>query len=230
MANFLAEHYNVVLLIEEVRQISVNYQTRAALDDKVAAYEQKLWFKKETPEFKVANHLKLLNCNQPEGIEALTKAAPDIIIALGVGRLDAPLLNLAPRSVINVVATDTEHYSGLDTVYWAAFHGDFSNMAACINLILPERQWGSKILKYHYTPSKKTSLIELRSLFTERALTAIDHSLSMYSHFGQFISQPQNYQGRFYYFMPAVLKDTLELKFDQWLGNYWEAKTKKRMR
>lgn len=225
---YLAKRYNVVQLILESRQISLNYEIHSVLDEKENAYENSLWFENRDVKIEdLAPCLTTNSTNNPLSIEALRKASPDIIIAFGVGKLDNALLSIAPERVLVIQATDSECYTGLDTLYWAAFHQDFSHMAACVNLVEVSRQQADKILKYYYTPSIDVDIYQLRSIFTLRAIDAIQDCIAMYHHFGQFISQPKNYEGRFYYFMPSALKDLLDIKFKQLLTKYWEKMDKK---
>ena len=220
--NMLAKHYTIVQIIVESRETTMPFAIQGRLDEKVEAYERELWFNNAPVAFDSSLPIySIASSNDADSIKRLKQAKPDIIIAFGVGRLSAQLLNIAPKSVLYIQATDTERYYGLDTIYWAASHGDFASMAACINLQDEKKKQGHKIFQYYYTPAQGSSIYALRSFFTKRALDACQDAIAMYCHFGQFISQPQNYEGRFYSFMPAVLKDRLEEKFDGYLDHYW---------
>lgn len=221
----LGESANLVQIIIEEREITLNYESRAKLDQNVLKHEENLWFKAGKPLMEdFAPTIRCESVNDDQALKALKQQQPDILIAFGVGRLENTILNYFPQRILNVQATDPEYYCGLDTLYWAAFHSDFDKMSACLNLIEAEKQQGSKILKYSYAPAPETPISHLRALFTERSITAARDAVMMYSHFGQFIHQPQNYNGRFYYFFPADLKDLLENKFAFFLERYWDDK------
>ena len=218
----LAEYHEIVQVVLENKETTINYEIHARLDQLVDDYEQKLWFDGKEPIIQdIYPTVNVTSCNDPDSVKAITKAKPDLIFSFGVGRVGVELLSLYPKRYINIQATDTEHYAGLDTMYWACFHGDFNHLSACLNLIEPERQQGAKILKYQYTPTVDSEVIHLRSVFTNRSIDAALDIVSMHQHFDQFINQPQIYNGRFYYFIPAVLKDLIENKYSTYLQKFW---------
>jgi len=60
----------------------------------------------------------------------ITTFAPDALISFGTGRVGEALLNIRPDRFVTLHAGDPEQYRGLDTRFWAIYHGDFKALMA----------------------------------------------------------------------------------------------------
>ena len=218
----IGEKFPISLIVNEQRKRTADFSTVCELDKETDAYECERWFKGKTPALKdYADVFTTESVNSPESLKKIKSAGTDVVLAFGVGRIEPGLVQLAPDAVVNVQGTNPEQYRGLDTIYWACYHDDYYNLAASLHQVLETTNSGPVILKHRFLPPRESRLFQLRSNFCEKAIEASMTGLSMFSHFGQLVGQPQLYRGRFYSFMPSSLKQRIKDRFENSIEEYY---------
>lgn len=216
----LSEDWNVVQVFEEKRTISATFETRHEFEAQQDAYEYDTWFGgKETKLSDVADVATFSDLNEPDAIDALTKARCDAILVFGTGRLEQKVIDLAPDRVVNLHGADPEHYRGLDTHLWAVYHRDFRGLVTTLHKVSPNLDRGGVVMKMPIPLSRDMQLHQLRKVNTDICIEISNRGLEMLTSYGQFISQPQLYIGRHYSFMPAVLKERCVRQFQEFTAS-----------
>ncbi|MCR9220785.1 MAG: hypothetical protein NXI21_11205 [Alphaproteobacteria bacterium] len=210
----LGEHVEIVRVFEERRAPSAEFETRHPFEEARDAYECAEWFAGRTPRLSDAAEVETYrDLNEPEAVARMKAAAPDALIVFGTGRLEDAVLDVAPERIVNLHGADPEKYRGLDTHLWAVYHKDFRGLITALHRVRPELDRGGVVMKAPIPIHRGMALHQLRKANTEVCLDLTVRSLEMLRDYGQFISQPQLYVGRYYSFMPAVLKDRCVRQF-----------------
>ena len=105
-----------------------------------------------------------------------------------------------------------EKYRGLDSHYWSIYHGDFK-LETCLHVLNNKLDDGKIIFKKCIKLKKNLRIFQLRELNT---INCIDIALNLFRllHLGKKIkTTKQKNIGRYYSFMPSLLKINLEKKF-----------------
>ena len=133
--------------------------------------------------------------------------SPDIIIVFGTSRLRKGVIDVLPNAIYNLHGGDPQHYRGLDSHLWAIYHRDFDGLETTLHQLNGELDDGAIVAKRSLQITKGMKLHELRSANTEACVELVTDALHFYSKTGRIDSCTQKKKGRYYSFMPAVLKE-----------------------
>lgn len=212
----IAARFEPVIVFEESREISAEFETHHPFEDEQDEVEAAAWFDGKTASLSdFAPVTTFEDVNDPACRGALEEFNPDAIIAFGTGRLSEPLLQVKPDRFLNFQGAKPEDYCGLDTDLWCIYHRDFDSLITTLHRVETETDRSGVVLSAAIPLHHGMKLAELRMANTELCITLAIGALEMLMSFGQFISRPQNYYGRFYSFMPTVLKEVCVKRFEQ---------------
>lgn len=216
----IAERFDLVRVFEERRETSATFETHHPFEDDRDRYERDQWFagqdRKLADFADVETHEDL---NEESATASMKALAPDALVVFGTGKLKEPIINLMPERIVNLHGADPEHYRGLDTHLWAIYHGDFRNLVTTLHKVTAELDRGGVVMKMPLHLHRGMELYQLRKTNTDVCIDIATQGLEMLADHGQFISQPQLYVGRYYSFMPAVLKDRCVRKFREYTAS-----------
>jgi methionyl-tRNA formyltransferase len=152
--------------------------------------------------------------NINEATRRLADWRPDLGLVFGTRRLTDPLLQLVPRGLINVHRGISQHYRGLDSELWAAYHRDWLNIGVTLHMVDSELDTGDVMAQESMKLAPGVRLSHLRGLATELAtrlmidvLTQLPASLPA--------GAPQLQRGRYYSFMPLELRRVVQADFNR---------------
>lgn len=203
----LAQRFDVAKVLEERRATSAEFETHHPYEDERDAYECAEWFGGRTPALSDFAEVETYrDLNEPEAVESMRRAGVDALVVFGTGKLDQEVIDVAPERIVNLHGADPEKYRGLDTHLWAVYHRDFRGLVTTLHRVRPELDRGGVVMKMPIPITRGMELYQLRKANTEVCIEITAQALEMLRDYGQFISQPQLYIGRYYSFMPAVLK------------------------
>lgn len=203
----LAQRFDVAKVFEERRATSAEFETHHPYEDERDAYECAEWFGGRTPALSDFAEVETYrDLNEPEAVESMRRAGVDALVVFGTGKLDQEVIDVAPERIVNLHGADPEKYRGLDTHLWAVYHRDFRGLVTTLHRVRPELDRGGVVMKMPIPITRGMELYQLRKANTEVCIEITAQALEMLRDYGQFISQPQLYIGRYYSFMPAVLK------------------------
>jgi methionyl-tRNA formyltransferase len=73
--------------------------------------------------------------NDPEVVELLRRAAPDVTVVMGTSILRCPVLEAAGASIINIHGGHLPHYRGNHCFFFAMYNGEFDKIGSTIHFI-----------------------------------------------------------------------------------------------
>jgi methionyl-tRNA formyltransferase len=158
------------------------------------------------------------NMNGPRAVQALAQLRPDAIVVFGTGRLKAPVLAVQPERTFNLHGGDPREYRGLDTHLWAVYHGDFSGLVTTLHLVTPALDDGDIVANAAVPLHRGMGLYALRAANTEVCIALTLGALAQLAERGRVSARRQSRAGRYYSFMPAIMKDLVCAKFESHTG------------
>jgi methionyl-tRNA formyltransferase len=135
--------------------------------------------------------------------ESLAGWGADLVVSFGTGLIGAELIAAVPR-LLNLHGGNPEEYRGLDTHLWAIYHRDFANLVTVLHEVDADLDTGALVGQ---AAVEAEQLHELRARNTERCVELTVGAAASLAALGSLPSRPQVRRGRYYSFMPAVLKD-----------------------
>lgn len=142
----------------------------------------------------------------------IRELAPDVLLVFGTGRLFPETIVAAPVCV-NLHGGNPEEYRGLDTHLWAVYHRDFGGLVTALHHVDTELDTGD-LVDVRLIPLRRgMQLSELRSENTKVCVDLSVAALEELESTGAVRRRPQRGRGRYYSFMPSVLKDVCVRQF-----------------
>jgi methionyl-tRNA formyltransferase len=152
--------------------------------------------------------------NSDEGIKSLRALNPDVMIVFGTGKLLAPAIEVASLVCMNLHGGNPEQYRGLDTHLWAIYHRDFKNLITTLHRIDSRIDTGDIILQSELKLGFDSKLYQLRAINTKVCIALSSLALSSLESTGSLPSRKQITSGRYYSWMPSMLKGDCLNKFE----------------
>lgn len=150
--------------------------------------------------------------NDSASVAALRALDPDVVMVFGTGKLSAEVIHAAPL-VLNLHGGNPEHYRGLDTHLWAIYHNDFDNLVTTLQIPHEELDCGEIVFQGQIRPYRGMELYELRAANTRLCIELASLALRMVEQGQPLPSRRLAQKGRYYSFMPSVLK---QVCLDRW--------------
>ncbi|MCC6967288.1 MAG: hypothetical protein IT391_13525 [Nitrospira sp.] len=180
-------------------------------------YERDLWFKGSEPSVSdFAETLTCTNVNDSEAVAAAQQFMPDLTVAFGIRKAGPALIRAAGPRVVNLHGGDPEFYRGLDSHLWAIYHNDFRNVVTTLHVLNEALDDGALIGIRPVALTRDMQLHQLRHRNTESALNLTRVALEELQRTGHIASRSQRQMGRYYSFMPAVLKEVCVKRFEKY--------------
>lgn len=201
----------------ERNHVIAPFPTSHAFETKREEYENEVFFSgKERQLAELAPVAEVDSVNGEASLAQFDKIAPDVMISFGTGKISKKVIARCRDGIINLHGGNPEEYRGLDSHLWAIYHKDFKNLIATLHC-LNERLDDGQIIAQALVPLKRDMKIyELRRYNTQVCVELTLAALAAYGQDGKFTAHPQLKQGRYYSFMPAVLKEICQERFEQY--------------
>jgi hypothetical protein len=132
--------------------------------------------------------------------DAAGRIDADLIVSFGTGRIGPAAVAAWAGRLLNLHGGDPEEYRGLDTHLWAVYHGDFDAIVTALHEVDDDLDTGA-ILARAPVPLPA----DLYALRAANTMVCVELTLAAARKRPPAI--PQRRRGRYYSFMPAVLKD-----------------------
>jgi len=216
----IARHTAVAHILEETTGIKPPFDTAHPFETEREDYERSLWFSGGAPKLSdVAPVTRFANLNDAPAVDALAALAPDLTVVFGTRPLSAAVIDAAGPWPVNLHGGDPEAYRGLDTHLWAIYHGDFANLITALHVVNPGIDDGAIIAALPLPLARGMALHQLRAANTEVCITLVRQAVDALRETGRIVARPQRAKGRYYSFMPAVLKEICVGKFGKHTGS-----------
>ena len=203
-----------LVVIERNRPIAP-FDTHHAFEDQRDAHERATWFgggRASIEEF--AETLEVKSANDPNAIDRLRRVQPEVIVVFGTARLSRAVIEICPHGIVNLHGGDPEHYRGLDSRLWAIYHGEYEQLQVTLHRVNERLDDGEIVVQRPLPLRRGMGIHELRRVSTEVCVDVVRTALGQWGGDGGFTSSPQRRPGRYYSFMPAVLKELCRSKFE----------------
>lgn len=153
--------------------------------------------------------------NSAPAIEALSREKADLVIAFGIGRLRADVINLFTGKIFNLHGGDPALYRGLDSHLWAIYHHDFSSLITTLHCLDLGLDTGNIVMQGEIKLTKGMAIKSLRSANTEVCINLALMLVDCVSKFRDVPSRKLLQKGRYYSAMPAELKEICVQRFEK---------------
>tara|TARA_B100001250_G_C19769904_1_gene776612 strand:- start:462 stop:1169 length:708 start_codon:yes stop_codon:yes gene_type:complete len=203
----------------ETKTLSSAFEIAVEFETRRDEYEKELWYNGFEPQITDLTETYVIrSINDKSVIEQIKRVKPDVTVVVGTGKLSKEVIETC-GNIINLHGGNPEYYRGLDSHYWAIYHGDFKNLTVTLHLLNEILDDGNIIQMGSILIQKDMELYQLRRFNVELCVKLVLSALKSYETFSEFISRPQIKKGRYYSFMPACLKKISEKKFKQYVAN-----------
>lgn len=210
----LSEFCPPVFVLAERGAPQPDFDTHHRFEDDRVEYERNLWFGGEDARLRDRGPVyEVRSVNDPDAVERLVAAAPEIVVVFGTGRLQQQVIDVCTRAIVNLHGGDPEHYRGLDTHLWAIHDGDYAGLVTTLHRVNEHLDDGDIVAEAPVPISGGMGLHELQARTTDVCVELVRSALRSYLDDGRFEGRPQRQRGTYYSFMPAALKEVCVKKF-----------------
>jgi formyl transferase-like protein len=212
----LAERARLDAVILETVQAIPPFPTAHPFEKQRDAYERDVLlgdYRAPFEDFAVTHSVESINDAEP----SLRALAADVVIVFGTGMLLPKLIAVAGNQCLNLHGGNPEEYRGLDSHLWTIYHGDFANLVTTLHRIDEHLDNGEIVLQTALPLSGATALYELRTVNTKACVDLSVLALRSIDSTGTVPARPQVRKGRYYSFMPTVLKDRCVSSFSAYV-------------
>jgi methionyl-tRNA formyltransferase len=177
-------------VVPERRRAQAPFATRHAFEDERDAFEREALAAPAWSE--------LAPVEEVDTVDDATLTG-DFAVSFGTGLIGPALIERWSGRLLNLHGGDPERYRGLDTHLWAVYHGDFDGLVTTLHVVDERLDTGAVVEKAAIPLPDE--LYQLRAANTE---VCVELTLGAVE---RRAATPQRAVGRYYSFMPAVLKD-----------------------
>ena len=150
--------------------------------------------------------IKNLSSINNEAKKEILKA--NFIIVSGADWIKGDLLKKIKHKSLNVHMGIVQKYRGLDSNLWAWYHNDFENMGVTLHTLNNSLDTGSIFKSQNFKILKNTKIWYLRYLESNLAVKLLKKALNLFALKKLKLKKQKTY-GRYYSFMPSVIKNKL---------------------
>ncbi len=212
----ISQFFNIDSIILEKESLIPQFNTDHPFEKERDSYEKIKLLNEEKLDFgSYSKTIELNNINDPECIDFISKQKPDVVISFGTGIIRNPIIEKCKNGIINLHGGDPQYYRGLDSHLWAIYHKEFSHLKVCLHRVNRTLDDGEIIDLRSIKIRKDLELFMLRSENTRLCVEITLSALKKFEGKGIFKSKPQKSKGRYYSFMPDVLKEVCLKYFKQ---------------
>jgi hypothetical protein len=199
----------------ETQSVPASFDTYHIFEKKRDEYEREFLLAGSNQSFPDGVEIyKYDSLNGENAISTLSEISPDVIIIFGTGKLSRSVTNTAKITCLNLHGGNPEQYRGLDSHLWAIYHQDFINLVTTLHNANDSLDTGDIIFQSRLPLSKNSKIFQLRSINTKVCVNLSALALLSLNNSLELPCRKQIGQGRYYSFMPAVIKENCVKKFE----------------
>ena len=215
----LAQRYELGAVFLETKALTPPFETGHPFEDLREEYERDVLLEGCASTFDdiVETH-RFETVNSDGSISMLKRVAPHVILVFGTGKLLPAVFNSAGIACLNLHGGNPEEYRGLDSHLWAIYHNDFNNIKTSIHVIDGDLDTGDLVGQQELPVGKGNGLHELRSINTKACVSLTLNALNRIDSGDPLGGRKQSKRGRYYSFMPSVLKNVCVRNFDAYVS------------
>jgi methionyl-tRNA formyltransferase len=209
--NEIYKNYKNILCIAEKKKKKPNFKTKVNFEKKRDIYEKSIWFKNSNPKFnsKIQYYYDI---NSSEILRLLNKNNIKYILIFGTSKIDLKKFKKYKNKIFNFHGGNPEKYRGLDSHYWSLYHNDLNSIETCLHEVKEKLDTGKILFKQKIKINSNTKIYELRKLNTDLCVKFAYKLIKIINNKKKIKLKKQKFLGRYYSFMPSVLKKNLKIK------------------
>ncbi len=212
----LQQRFAVAKVMIEIRDPPPPIPTDHPLDTARNERESAHWYNGSPPRFDdIAATERHETLNDPAAVASLRALKPEVVLVYGTGPLGAEVLDCCRDGILNFHNGDPEEYRGLDCHLWPIYHRDFDALQMTLHRIEPELDTGAIVDRRPVPLSRGMPLADLRRAACDLSVGMALSALERFQESGGFDAMRQSRKGRYYSYMPAVLKDICTRNFER---------------
>ena len=204
-----------ITVVVETDLIEPKYDTIHEFENIRNDYEKKLW--KDSLNFSLKDicqkYIVCNNINDKTISKKIKTNKFDVCIVFGTRKIGKDLISELPFNTFNLHGGDPRFYRGLDSHLWSIWHNDLRGLKTCIHRLNYNLDQGDIFQLQQLDINKIDSLHQLRALNTQKCIYLTLLLLKNLKDKPNISCKPQTQLGRYYSFMPSVLKEQCVLKF-----------------
>ena len=197
-------------VVIESESIKSKYLTAHEFEENRDFYEKERWGNTIKAPFEIdsINKRVFKTVNDAEVVRHVKKIEPEVSIVFGTRKILQDLVDVLPISTFNLHGGDPQLYRGLDSHLWAIWHQDSQGMKVCMHKLNSKLDDGEIYDLRSLNIKNLQHLYQLRAHNTEICVSMVLDLIEQISDGIEIAYSKQKSQGRYYSFMPAVLKST----------------------
>ena len=203
-----------LLVIQETNILEAPYDTSHHFEYKRECFEIQKWFNGVQRRLnEVAEVYSFERINQPTCVSLIKKYNPSITIVFGTQILNGNVIWACNNKIFNLHGGNTAKYRGLDSHLWAIWHNDFDSIIATLHHVDNTYDTGAIFETSSVLISEVSCISQLRYWNTQACLEMSIRLIEAFSTESSYELIPQTTIGRYYSFMPSVLKQECVSRF-----------------
>lgn len=212
----IARKYKKLRVFIDTKTIKPPFPIEHEYEKKRDSYEQNEWFLgKDTPKISdFAECVYFSDINSEQENKELTHFDADISIVFGTRKLSKKICDVFSGKLVNLHGGDPKRYRGLDSHLWSLYHRDKQGLMTTLHEINPILDDGKIIQTQSLSFSNIKKLEHIRKENTEVCVNLVLNFLADFEINHYIKSYPQECIGRYYSFMPAVMKEVIYSNFN----------------
>jgi methionyl-tRNA formyltransferase len=208
--------YPLQSIFIETKIISPPFETAHPFESDRDTYEREVLLKGCPVGFEMlAPTYRCESINERQCVATLQATAPEVAIVFGTGILRAPVIDSVSVACLNLHGGNPEEYRGLDSHLWTIYHSDFDNLITTIHHVDSGLDTGDIVLQSRLPLDSESRIATLRSVNTRLCVDLTRLAIEALRTNGQLPSRSQLRRGRYYSFMPAILKEVCVKSFEK---------------
>lgn len=215
----LSDRFPLKAIFLETRQIEAPFATQHAFEKQRDAYEREVLLAGCPGPFAAFTETReFASMNDPSAVTAIRSCSPDVVLVFGTGRLRELVMEAARLACLNLHGGNPEHYRGLDSHLWTIYHDDFDNLVTTLHHVDSGLDTGAIVFQTRLPIRRGLGLHELRAVNTRACVDLSRLALECLERDEELPSRPQLQRGRYYSFMPAVLKEECARRWERYVA------------
>jgi len=212
----IGKRFPIERVLIETRNSPPPIPTDHPSDEARKARERSYWYDGTPPTFTdIAETQFYENLNDPDALHTMQEIKPDVMLVYGTGKLSHSVLDICPNGCLNFHNGDPEKYRGLDCHLWPLYHRDFDALQMTLHKIETSLDTGDIVDRRPVPLYTNMPLADLRRTACEISVEMAVAALNGFQKIDKFKATAQRQNGRYYSYMPAVLKDICIRNFER---------------
>jgi len=214
----LKSHADLQVVAETKPTVKPGFLTASELlSGPQEAYELKRWFNSSNIHLRDICEVHEVDSINDEEVEAIaTEFRQDLALVYGTSILSQQTIWNMNSPILNFHGGDPQHYRGLDSHLWCAYHSDWESLKVALHVLEPTIDTGPLVALERVGIEAGSTLEQLRAFTTEVCISIISEVIPNLSRRLHQKSLRSYTRGRYYSHMPASLLDRSRKNYDRW--------------